>query len=244
MDYNESKSEKEKNKMSNDLKEGFFRFLQGKSKEDPSILTKAAAGECFQLLKKACTNEKNQIYGDMMLYYASGFAGIACLKAALDNAPKLMLSSENASEYMGLYKIETDTGIFYIGEAINEYLISRDNSVWNLAQEGFLKNHKKDTIPDIEQILSKNAKNFGNKEYRIWNNMHDPYTENKMAQTAYESYLKHLAPYKIGAERMPEVFGIVISEIISQSANIFPKELNCLEMVMETVSFYAHMDCK
>ena len=41
---------------------------------------------------------------------------------------------------------------------------------------------------------------------------------------------------------MPAVYGIAVAQVIKKVEGIFPKTLNCLEMVLETIVFNAHMD--
>ena len=83
---------------------------------------------------------------------------------------------------------------------------------------------------------------MGNKDYRVWDNIHNPYEEREDAKSTYENIEKHLEPFGVKNDEMPAVYGIAVAQVIKKVEGIFPKTLNCLEMVLETIVFNAHMD--
>lgn len=54
--------------------------------------------------------------------------------------------------------------------------------------------------------------------------------------------MEHLEPFKLERIQIPTMFGLVLAEASAKAANVFPKELNCFEMMIETIVFNAHMD--
>lgn len=221
------------------IEEKILDMLKSKSNDNPELIIKAAMAECLPIFKKMCSNENGQVGGDMLLYQVSKFAGVACLRAGMESAYKLML--EEKSIGMPIAKLNTDAGVFYIGDAINNYLFMDENSIWNFIIEG-MGGNLKNSDKILNSIIEKCAKNYGNINFRIWNNQVNPYNNLDDLKKGYNSILGLIKKYELKSEQIVMMYGMMLSEIIKAVKDVFPKNLNVEEMCMETVFFNAHMD--
>ena len=223
----------------NRIQEKFLEMLKSKSKDNPDLIIRAAMAECLPIFKKMCSNEQGQVGGDMLLYQVSRFAGIACLRAGTESAYKHML--EGNGTMMPISKLDTEAGIFYIGDSINKYLFMDKNSIWNYIIDG-MGGKIKNSDEILKSIIEKCAKNYGNKDFRIWNNQSNPYNNLDDLKKGYNSLLGLIKKYELKSEQIVIMYGMMLSEVIKAVKGVFPKNLNVEEMCMETVLFNAHMD--
>lgn len=226
----------------NDADKAFFEKLAKEAEKNTFIKVEAAANEVAEIMKRSCIDNKNMVKGDLWLYLLSVLAGAACARAGAANDKRLLAENMNNPQYMPITKLESDAGIFYIGDAINEYLFNNRYSVWNIISSVYCDMHKDAVLPDVKSIVSRNSANMGKKDYRLWDNLHNPYEEREGAKSTYENIENHLEPFGVRNDEMPAVYAIAAAQVIKKVEGIFPKTLNCLEMVLETVVFNAHMD--
>lgn len=226
----------------NDADKAFFEQLEKESQKNPFIRVEAAANEVAEMLKRSCVDKGNMVKGDLWLYLLSVLAGVSCAKTGAANDKRLLAENINNPQYMAMVKLETDAGNFYIGDAINQYLFNTPYSVWNIISSIYRDMHKDAVLPDIKSVITANSANMGNKDYKVWDNIHNPYEEREDAKSTYENIEKHLEPFGVKNDEMPAVYGIAVAQVIKKVEGIFPQTLNCLEMVLETIVFNAHMD--
>lgn len=226
----------------NNLEKAFFASLEKEAERNPLIKVRAAAEEVTEILKESCMKGENMIKGDLWLYYLSVLTGISCIKTAMMNVSRLTKENIDNPEYVPIIKLETDMGVFYMGDAINDYIFYNRDSVWNTLFNIYLSTHKESSVPEIKNIIYRNSANLGRKGYKVWNSLHNPYDERLEAKKIYENIEKHLEPFKLKQEQIPMVYGTALALVLNKVEGIFPKELDCLDMVLETVVFNAHMD--
>jgi hypothetical protein len=220
----------------------FFEQLEEKSKDNPMLKVEFAAKEISAQIQQACLDDKKVIMGDWCLYMASVLAGISCIKSSKADIIKMRAKIDLNSNSIPLVDVDTVAGKFYVGDLINKYLVNDRFSVINVYYSLYKNRHKDIVMPDIKEVNKKNTSNMGSKEYRLWDNLHNPYEEKDKYSKIYNDLEKHIEPYKIEDNYMPTVYGFVLDEITEKVAGVFPKHLNCYEMAVETVVWNAHMD--
>ena len=185
-----------------------------------------------------CTDSQKRVNADSLLYITSVLAGISCVKASMSD---IRYSDAMERFEMPLLPVETEMGTFLVGDVINEYLANGKLSILNIFYSLY-KNKQKDVVlPDIQKVVEKNSANMGKAKYRLWNDKHNPYAEKEKFSIIYDGVIKHIEPFNVDAKMMPAVFGFVLNEITGKVAGVFPENINCYEMVLETVIFNAHM---
>lgn len=219
-----------------------FKQIEEKSKSNPMVKIELAAKETAIYTMGFCKDDKGRVGGDSWLYLLSTMAGVSCAKISRDVAAEMLLEDNEDKIRMPFVSIETAAGKFYFGDAVNKYLFEDRFSVLNVFYNVFGNKNSKVKLPDIGSIVSNNAKVVGNPQYRVWNKLHNQYAEKDVNDKAYEKIIEHLEPFKLERKQIPIMFGLVLAEASAKAANVFPKELNCFEMMVETIVFNAHMD--
>lgn len=219
-----------------------FKQIEERSKANPMIKVELAAKETSIYTMEFCKDDKGRVGGDAWLYLLSTLAGAACAKISRDIAVEMLLNNSEDKMQMALLPVETEMGKFYFGDAVNKYLCEDRYSVLNVFYNVYSSKHPGTKLPDIINMVKNNASVAGNKDYRVWNNMHNPYQEKDGIDKAYQKIIEHLEPLKLDKKQIPAMFGLVLAEASAKAANVFPKELNCFEMMVETIIFNAHMD--
>lgn len=216
----------------------FFDEIEKKSKNNPIIKIEITAEEISDYLINKCTDSQKRVNADSLLYITSVLAGISCVKASMSD---IRYSDAMERFEMPLLPVETEMGTFLVGDVINEYLANGKLSILNIFYSLY-KNKQKDVVlPDIQKVVEKNSANMGKAKYRLWNDKHNPYAEKEKFSIIYDGVIKHIEPFNVDDKMMPAVFGFVLNEITGKVAGVFPENINCYEMVLETVVFNAHM---
>ena len=91
-------------------------------------------------------------------------------------------------------------------------------------------------------MIEENAKKLGKTDARVWNGKKNPNNEINRAFKTYQNVVGRLEPYKLRSEELVSVFALALGTTIIDVENIFPPEISCLKMSVETVIYYAHMD--
>ena len=219
----------------------FFKQIEEKSKENPMIRIQAASDYITGFLKQSFTTDKG-IQGDMWCYLLATMTGIAAAKASKETYKELMVINLNNQIQIPLTKLETEMGTFWIGDSLNRYIYNSPLSVWNIVMTFYSQKHKDKKLPDLNKALENNSKAIGKSDARVWDGTHNPYEEIENAKNTYDNLRKQLEPYKLEKSEYPSVFAMSLAKVILGVEGIFPKKLNCLEISMQTMMFYAHMD--
>ncbi len=106
---------------------------------------------------KAVFNTPNGLDIKKALLYSSGLAGYACHQAVKANKEPFVI-------------VETvDKKRFYMGDAVNKYLLEGQYSVRSFC-DGFFEHFAKEEIrPDLHEIVKQEVSAIGNNDYKIWN---------------------------------------------------------------------------
>lgn len=221
--------------------EKFFKQLEESARENPVVRIQAAAEYMAGFLKRAYTSEKGTS-GDMWCFMVATMAGISVAEAAKETDKEQMVINLGNPLYMPLTKVDTKMGVFWIGDSLNKYIFNSPLSVWNIVMTLYSQKHKNAKLPDLKNFIDANTKLMGDPKARVWDGKHNPYNEIKDANNTYEKLRRRLEPYKLKKDEYPSVFAMALGMVILKVEDIFPKNLNCLEISMQTMMFFAHMD--
>ena len=219
----------------------FFEKIEEASKKDPFVKVQAASDYISGFLSNAYKTPQG-IRGDHLCYILACLTGVAVGQAAKSGFVNDLINGNSGFMMMPNTKLETDAGIFYVGDSINKYLYNDPKSAVNIICTIYGKKKGNDNIPDLQKIMENSAKKMGNKEARIWDGQHNPYEELPMALDMAKNVFDRLEPYKLDLGERVSAFALSLANVIAQVEGIFPKELNCLEMSLDTVMYLSHMD--
>lgn len=197
--------------------------------------TEIAAAFISDFLKR-CSNENNKVVVDYYLYLAASLTGISCAVAAKQEFAANNINSNGTNNSLAV--IETESGNFFYGDILNDLLYESNDSVWSMICEA----NKTSNLPDIQKIINDTAKKIGKKDAKVWNEQHDPYEEVNHARKAYDHICGQLKTLDISALEMKIAFSNALISIIGEVSKFFPSEVNCIELALDTICFYAHMD--
>lgn len=196
----------------------------------------SAAGYFIGVLKRASVDKNHMLVADRLVYMSAALAGLACAEAALEN--EVRLTNANV-RHTPLFTADTDMGTFVFGDSITDLL----NKVWTLSKAAYDKNGMEKKLPDIQKLSNENAKKVGNPDARVWNGQINPYKEFKSIKETYEKILSSMSDMDISKMELLAAFSLTLGNNIDETYKYFPKDVNPLEMAMETAIFYAHMSC-
>lgn len=188
---------------------------------------------------KQCSIENNKIVVDHYLYLAASLTGVSCAVAAKREFVANNVNSNGTNNTIAV--IETESGNFFYGNILNDLLYESKDSVWSMICEAN-KHNKISDLPDIQKIINDTARKIGNKDAKIWNEQHDPYKEMRYAKKTYDYICDQLNALNISSMEMKIAFSDTLISIIEKISKFFPSEVNCIELSLDTISFYAHMD--
>ena len=182
--------------------------------------------------------DDNKIVADYFLYTAASLAGISCAVTAQRHYIENKLKTNN--ETAVLAAITTESGDFFYGNLINELLFANKYSVWNMLKMA----HKADMpdFPDIQEITAEVSDKIGNKNAKIWNDLRNPYKEIGPVKQIYALICDNLEFLDMSIKEINIAFIYALVNVINETYSFFPKELNCIELSLDTIIFFAHMN--
>lgn len=163
------------------------------------------------------------------LLYASGLAGYACHQA--------VKTSNETFVVVGT----ADHKKFYMGDALNKYLLEDKYSVLAFCN-GFFDNYAKgETRPDAIEIVKKGAAVIGDNNYKIWNMLQpkDVYCEIKNCWDGI--YDNMTAVYCQSPQEWPVLFAIVLQNIMVMALEVIPAP-DLYSMALECAVYVSKMD--
>lgn len=217
----------------------FFEELEKKSSNNPMIRIQAASQYIENMLMNAFKTQQG-IVCDRLCYMLSVMSGVSIADTAKNNIGSLF-QNMNDVNYIPRTKLETETGIFWIGSDIDKYIYNHRMSVWNIIKSLYSLKKKESVKIDINQLIENNTKKMGNINSRVWND-NNPYEEIESAIKTYKNLYDKLEPFKLQKEEHSSVFALALGDVIVKTERLFPKEINVIEQCMDTILFYAHMD--
>lgn len=155
------------------------------------------------------------------LLFASGLAGYACHQAVKANNEPFVVAET------------TDHKRFYMGDALNQYLLEGKYSVLAFCN-GFFDNFAKGAArPDVIEIVKKAIAEIGNPDYKIWESYPPDYVYSEIKNCWEGIYANMTAVYCQNPQEMPVLFAIVLQNIMiiasqaAPGATIYSLALEC-----------------
>lgn len=215
----------------------FNQYLEKSAVDDPLVYAKVGAQEIWYVITSVLKEPDGRINVNNVLLWTSGLSGIACQASIWEKALQTGTTTE-------LIVIGTTSGRkFYIGNALNKFLLESQYSIWNLAAGTYRQFMPSKPLPDLEELVKQSVNMIGNEEYRIWGEV-DPYNmviEYTKVWKSLESKIKFLCN---NPDHWPLMFGLVLQKALEMVNQVLPEDKNCLEMAMENVLFTAKLDIK
>lgn len=223
----------------------FFKMIEERSKDNPMIKVELAAQETAAYTMEFYQDEQGRVSGDSWLYLLATMSGIACAKLSKDIAVEMFMDGRIEDEML-LPLVTVTCGAeaekVYYGDAINECLYNNRFSIFNVFYKVFSNRNPNVKLPDIKTMINNNVNAMADDNYKVWNNMHDPKKDKDEKEKVYQRIIEHVKPFNLEKKQIPAMFGLALVEVVTKVANVFPKELNCYEMMVETIIYNAHMD--
>jgi len=221
--------------------EVFFKKIEEESKNNPMARINAASNYITGVLANAFTTKKG-LNGNQFVFILSTLTGVAVAKTAKEDNQCSMSDLLNNPSAVFCNKLETDAGIFWVGDKLNKYLYEGPIPVWGILLTMVEYKHGKDNLPKLEPYIERTAKRLGDPNLKLWNGDCHPYKEREDAGNTYESLRKSLEPFKLKVNEYYIAFAMSLANAIMKVEDTFPKKLNCFDMSVETMLYFAHMD--
>lgn len=186
------------------------------------------AGHIVAMFKHVCETPKG-IDLRRALLYAAGMAGMACHMAVKQTGKPFVVAGT------------ADGRSFYLGDALNAYLLEGQYSVLSLCNGFFSHYAEGEEKPDAMAIVANVAQNLGNDSYRIWNQL-DPDAAYRAVKDCWVGIYDNMTgKYCETPDEMPVLFAIVLQNIMATAAQVAPKPA-VYAMALECACYIAKMD--
>ena len=163
------------------------------------------------------------------LMFSAGMAGYACHQAVIANKEPFMAVSM------------ADNKKFYMGDAVNKYLMESKYNVLGFCDGFFELKGLGMTKPDPIEIVKREAKVLGDKGYRIWDKI-DPAVAYKEVKACWEGiYSNMTGAYCKSPSEWPVLYGIVLQNIMIEAAKVTTVS-RVYNMAVECVLYISKMD--
>lgn len=163
------------------------------------------------------------------LLYASGLAGYACHQAV------------KASNETFVVVGTSDNKKFYMGDALNKYLLEDKYSALAFCN-GFFSNFAKgESRPDAIEIVKKEIAVIGDKNYKIWN-IHQPKEVYSEIKNCWDGIYDNMtAVYCQSPQEWPVLFAVVLQNIMLIALDAIPAA-TLYNMALECAIYISKMD--
>lgn len=163
------------------------------------------------------------------LLFASGLAGYACHQAVKASGEPFVVAET------------TERKKFYMGDALNQYLLEGKYSVLAFCN-GFFDNFAKDEVrPDAIEIVKKAVSDIGNRNYKIWDIFPPDYVYTEIKNCWNGIYNNMTAAYCESPQEWPVLFAIVLQNIMVIASQVVPKAA-LYSLALECAIFISKMD--
>lgn len=207
--------------------------------EDPLIGARIGAEQVKSWLMTASETERG-VHVETLLVGLGALGGFACQLAA-----RHLLVREGGRDWESPWVIAEggDGRLYFLGDAINHYLLEDRFSLWSLAA-GIIPQVSDKPVPDVIPIVRHVSGTIGSEAFgRI------RYPEGTSAGDLPVNYVQHWYPdvqdmiARIGVEpmEMPLVFGLAAQDVLSLVREVVDPVVG-LEMLMEAAIAMAKVD--
>lgn len=163
------------------------------------------------------------------LLYSAGLAGMACHLAVKQTGRPFVVAGT------------ADGRNFYLGDALNAYLLEGQYSVLSFCSGWFTHFAAGEEKPDFKAIVVNTVQNLGNDKYLIWNAV-SPDAAYRAVKECWDGIYENMtAKYCESPEEWPVLFSIVMQNIMIAAAKAAPKPL-IYTMALECACYLSKMD--
>lgn len=163
------------------------------------------------------------------LLYASGLAGYACHQAVKANHEPFIVAET------------ADHRKFYMGDAVNQYLLEGNYSVLSFCNGFFDHFAKGESRPDVLEIVKKEVSVIGDPDYRIWD-LYQPEEVYREIQNCWDGiYGNMTSVYCQSPQEWPVLFAIVLQNLMVNALQAVPAAV-LYSMALECAIYISKMD--
>ena len=193
------------------------------------------------IMKRVYTSPQG-LAGDALCYMLASLVGVSISMEKIKVVVDKLIDGSGRGEQLPIIKVETKGGIFWMGSSIDTMLFQTPNSALNIITTLYKQNHRENIEIDCSKLIQDVMKNIGNPNAKVWNGYHNPYVELSQIKEVYKGLIDKISSINMQNWEMVSALSFALIETIIKVENVFPKELNCLSMSIETLIFYSHMD--
>ena len=208
----------------------FFDMLNKKTDVYPSIKIDSATNYISGIVRK-CVTDTRGVDASSFCYMLAVFSGLSVANY-----------SKKSQRKTSLTKIESQNGVFWFGDEINRGLFEGPISALGSLLAEYSEKPIEDFSKQIHDIVEKNTLCIGKSGVRLWVGTHDPYEEKEHACSAFKEYLRLLEPFELETELYISVFGKALGKAVLNLENASSHKYDWLNMSVEVMTFFAHMD--
>lgn len=178
---------------------------------------------------KAVFNTPEGLDVQRALLFAAGLAGHACHNAVKANNEAFAVAET------------TDHKRYYMGDAVNQYLLEGKYSVLAFCN-GFFEGFAKGEIrPDAIGLVKKAVSVIGNSSYKIWDIYQPGYVYAEIKNCWDGIYSNMTAVYCQSPQEWPVLFAIVLQNIMIIASETMPKPA-VYSLALECAIYISKMD--
>lgn len=217
--------------------EEIFAKIEKQRKEDPYIGVKLGAEDIYNILCDSMRDSDGKIDANSLLFYTAGLTGYVCQAAVWE---KYVVEQKNPVNQV-FHIVSTEIGKdFYFGDAINQYALDSQYSVWRLVAGMYQHLYQGAPAPDIIPIVDRIAAVIGKEDYKLCGEVSiDDIIEQYHAIWNYLN--SRVCRYCANADEWPILFGLVIQKVMELAKDVVAPT-DCINIVMESVIYLSKVD--
>lgn len=217
--------------------EEIFAKVEEQRKEDPYIGVKLGAEDIYNILCDSMRDSEGKIDANSLLFYTAGLTGYVCQAAVWEKYVVRQKIPVNQVFHVVSTEIGKD---FYFGDAINQYVLESQYSVWRLVAGMYQHLYQGAPAPDIIPIVDKIASVIGKEDYKLCGAVSaDDIIE--QYHMIWNSLKPRICRYCAEADEWPILFGLVMQKVMELAKDVVAPE-DCINIVMESVIYLSKVD--
>lgn len=208
--------------------EVFFAELNRRRENDPLIGAVMGSQEVYGRLVNAVKEPDGKVNVNVLLLHLSALAGMSCQMACRRNIEPLMdIGTKDGRHY-------------FMGDAVNKYLLEGQYSVWSLAAGIFHKIAPDRPVPDIKAMVTACVSDLGKPEHKVWGEV--PEEELRVhTKKLWDGLDPTISRFTEKPEELPILYGLAMQKAIETAAAIISVD-KATELGMECALLTAKMD--
>ena len=222
--------------LQNRVAEVFFKSLEEKRRTDPLIGAKLGSKEIFGRLQQAVADPDGRVNVNILLLHLSALAGMACQMTCR----QIAVQNGKPEEAYFVAAGTKDGRRYFLGDALNKYLLEGQYSLWSLAA-GIYQHLKPDAqMPDPRPWVTDCVAHLGKADYKLFGYI--PEEELRVhTRTLWEQLRPVAEKFTVFPEEMPVLFGLAMQQGIDTAAKAISAE-EAVGIAMQTALLTAKFD--